>query len=168
MEVSLLGLKNTAGKPVSQFFLAPISREDKSEEDIEGQTRLGRMSRIPQPLPMPAADEIERARTDKSVRERVRKQLWRVRRREEEIARLTAENADCVYGDVDVVDHGDVFDDLADNYADRYVYLHHILYAHMVHPTRIVLAARGLGVYGHVSRCPEYLRGSTLHIVRKK
>ena len=126
------------------------------------------MSRIPQPLPMPAADEIERARTDKSVRERVRKQLWRVRRREEEIARLTAE-----YSDVVDCDMGGMDDDCAmDNYvmddADRYVYLHHILYAHMVHPTRIVLAARGLGVYGHVSRCPEYLRGSTLHIVRKK
>jgi hypothetical protein len=126
------------------------------------------MSRIPQPLPMPAAAEIERARTDKSVRERVRKQLWRVRRREEEIARLTAENADCLYGDMGGMDNDCAMDNYVMDDADRYVYLHHILYAHMVHPTRIVLAARGLGVYGHVSRCPEYLRGSTLHIVRKK
>ena len=126
------------------------------------------MKKIPCPLPEPSPAEIELAKTDADARKRVRNQLLRVRRRDEEIARLTAENADCVYGDVDAVDHGDVFDDLADNYADRYVYLHHILYAHMVHPTRIVLAARGLGVYGHVSRCPEYLRGSTLHIMRKK
>ena len=126
------------------------------------------MKKIPCPLPEPSPAEIELAKTDADARKRVRNQLLRVRRRDEEIARLTAEIADCLYGGVDAVDHGDVFDDLADNYADRYVYLHHILYAHMVHPTRIVLAARGLGVYGHVSRCPEYLRGSTLHIVRKK
>jgi hypothetical protein len=135
------------------------------------------MKKIPCPLPEPSPAEIELAKTDADARKRVRNQLLRVRRRDEEIARLTAEIADCLYGGVDAgdagdagdaVDHGDVFDDLADNDADRYVYLHHILYAHMVHPTRIVLAARGLGVYGHVSRCPEYLRGSTLHIMRKK
>ena len=85
------------------------------------------MKKIPCPLPEPSPAEIERARTDKNVRERVRKQLWRVRRRDEEIARLTAEIADCLYGDVDTgdagdaVDHGDVYDDLADNDADRYV-----------------------------------------------
>ena len=100
------------------------------------------MSRIPQPLPMPAADEIERARTDKSVRERVRKQLWRVRRREEEIARLTAENADCLYGDMGGMDNDCAMDNYVMDDADRYVYLHHILYAHMVHPTRIVQMPR--------------------------
>ncbi len=126
------------------------------------------MSRIPQPLPMPAADEIERAQTDKSVRERVRKQLWRVRRREEEIARLTAEYSDFANCDMGGMDDDCVMDNYVMDDAGRYVYLHHILYAHMVHTTRIVLAARGLGVSGHVSRCPEYLRGSTLHIVRKK
>ena len=50
--------------------------------------------------------------------------MLRVRRRDEEIARLTAENADCVYGDVDAVDavdHGAVYDDVADDDADRYV-----------------------------------------------
>ena len=137
-------------------------------------THKVRMKKIPCPLPEPSPAEIELAKTDADARKRVRNQLLRVRRRDEEIARLTAEIADCVYGDVDAVDavdagdHGDVYDDLADNDSDRYVYLHHILYAYMVHTTRIVLTARGLGVYGHVSRCPEYLRGSTLHIMRKK
>ena len=137
------------------------------------------MKKIPRPLPHPSPAEIELAKTDVDARKRVRNQMLRVRRRDEEIARLTAEIADCVRGDcldddvdavdMDAVDMDAVDMDAADMVdADRYVYLHHILCAHMVHTTRIVLTARGLGVYGHVSRCPEYLRGSTLHIMRKK
>ena len=79
------------------------------------------MKKIPCPLPEPSPAEIELAKTDADARKRVRNQLLRVRRRDEEIARLTAEIADCLYGGVDAVDHGDVFDDLADNDADRYV-----------------------------------------------
>ena len=79
------------------------------------------MKKIPCPLPEPSPAEIELAKTDADARKRVRNQLLRVRRRDEEIARLTAENADCVYGDVDVGDHGDVYDDLAGHDADRYV-----------------------------------------------
>jgi hypothetical protein len=149
-----------------RFFLVLLVRSPKRP------THKVRMKKIPCPLPEPSPAEIELAKTDADARKRVRIQRLRVKRRDEEIARLTAEIADCVYGDVDAVDMADavdaVYDDLADNDEDRYVYLHHILYVHMVHTTRIVLAARGLGVYGHVSRCPEYLRGSTLHIMRKK
>ena len=78
------------------------------------------MKKIPCPLPAPTTAEIELAKTDADARKRVRNQLLRVRRRDEEIARLTAENADCVYGGVDAVDavdHGDVYDDLADRYV---------------------------------------------------
>ena len=127
-----------------------------------------RMKKIPHPLPLPTPAEIDLAKTDADARKRVRNQMLRVRRRDEEIARLTAENADCLYGDMGGMDNDCAMDNYVMDDADRYVYLHHILYAHMVHTTRIVLAARGLGVYGHVSRCPEYLRGSTLHIMRKK
>ena len=87
------------------------------------------MKKIPCPLPEPSPAEIELAKTDADARKRVRNQLLRVRRRDEEIARLTAENADGVCGDcpdgdvdaVDAVDHGAVYDDLADDDADRYV-----------------------------------------------
>lgn len=78
------------------------------------------MKKIPCPLPEPSPAEIESARTDKTVRERVRKQLWRVRRRDEEIARLKSEIADPDVGG----DDGDL-GDLGDNYDDdtviRYV-----------------------------------------------
>jgi hypothetical protein len=90
------------------------------------------MKKIPCPLPDPSRAEIELAKTDADARKRVRNQMLRVRRRDEEIARLTAENADGVCGDcpdgdvdavdaVDAVDHGAVYDDLADDDADRYV-----------------------------------------------
>jgi hypothetical protein len=83
------------------------------------------MKKIPCPLPDPSPAEIELAKTNADARKRVRNQMLRVRRRDEEIARLTAEIADCVYGDVDAVDMADavdaVYDDLADNDADRYV-----------------------------------------------
>ncbi len=64
---------------------------------------------------------------------RVRVQRLRVRRRDEEIARLTAENADrlcgdCLDGDavdaVDAVDYGVVYDDVVGDDADRYVRIH--------------------------------------------
>ena len=69
---------------------------------------------------------MELAKTDADARKRVRNQMLRVRRRDEEIARLKAENADgvcgdCPDGDVDAVDHGAVYDDLADDDADRYL-----------------------------------------------
>ena len=87
--------------------------------------------KIQHPLPAPTPAEIELAKTDADARKRVRNQMLRVRRRDEEIARLTAENADrlcgdCLDGDavdavyaVDAVDT--VYDDFADNDADRYV-----------------------------------------------
>jgi len=91
----------------------------------------GEMKKIPCPLRDPSPAEIELAKTDADARKRVRIQRLRVKRRNEEIARLTVENADCVYGDVDAVDHGDVYDDddLVDDDVDRYVripseYLH--------------------------------------------
>ncbi len=81
-----------------------------------------RMKKIPHPLPLPTPAEIDLAKTDADARKRVRNQMLRVRRRDEEIARLTAENADAdVYGD-----DGDL-GDLGDNYDDdpviRYVRL---------------------------------------------
>ena len=82
-----------------------------------------RMKKIPHPLPLPTPAEIELAKTDADARKRVRNQMLRVRRRDEEIARLTAENTDAdVYGD-----DGDLGElcDLGDNYDDdpviRYV-----------------------------------------------
>ncbi len=85
------------------------------------------MKKIPCPLPDPSPAEIELAKTDADARKRVRNQMLRVRRRDEEIARLTAENADrlccdCLDGDaVDAVDYGVVYDDVVDYDADRYV-----------------------------------------------
>ena len=96
----------------------------------------GEMKKIPCPLRDPSPAEIELAKTDADARKRVRIQRLRVKRRNEEIERLTVENADCVYGDVDAVDshadavdHGDVYDDLVDDDVNRYVripswYLH--------------------------------------------
>ena len=88
------------------------------------------MKKIPCPLRDPSPAEIELAKTDADARKRVRIQRLRVKRRNEEIARLTVENADCVYGDVDAVDshadavdHGDVYDDLVDDDTDRYVHV---------------------------------------------
>ncbi len=48
----------------------------------------------PPPIPAPTAKEIERAKTDRDARKRVKYQLLRVKQREEEIARWNAENAD--------------------------------------------------------------------------
>ncbi len=84
------------------------------------------MKRIPHPLPAPTDAEIELAKTDADAKKRVRIQRLRVKRREEEIVRLTAENADVdVFGDG--VDNGNDNDDIvdydADNYVDRYVRL---------------------------------------------
>ncbi len=83
------------------------------------------MKKIPCPLPAPTTAEIGLAKTDANARKRVRNQMLRVRRRYEEIARLTAENADGVNGDCldcDAVDAVDaVYDDFADDDADRYV-----------------------------------------------
>jgi hypothetical protein len=88
----------------------------------------GEMKRIPHPLPAPTDAEIDLAKTDADARKRVRNQRLRVKRREEEIVRLTAENADVdVFGDG--VDNGDDNDDIVDydtdNYVDRYVCLSH-------------------------------------------
>ena len=79
------------------------------------------MKKIPCPLPDPSRAEIELAKTDADARKRVRNQMLRVRRRDEEIARLTAENADGVCGDCPDGDVDAVYDDLADDDADRYV-----------------------------------------------
>lgn len=79
------------------------------------------MKKIPCPLPDPSTAEIELAKTNADARKRVRNQMLRVRRRDEEIARLTTENADCVYGDVDMVDAVDAVDNYVMDDADRYV-----------------------------------------------
>lgn len=75
------------------------------------------MKKIPHPLPPPTPAEIELAKTDADARKRVRNQMLRVRRREEEIARLTAEITDpTVCDDGDLGDLGDLCD-LDDNYT---------------------------------------------------
>ena len=81
--------------------------------------------KIPHPLFPPTDAEIERAKTDPDARKRVSVQRLRVKRRDEEIKRLTAENADADLRGVGVVDGGDLGDlgDLGgDDYDDdRYV-----------------------------------------------
>jgi len=62
------------------------------------------MKKIPCPLPLPSPAEIERAKTDADARRRVRIQQLRVKRREEEIARLTAENTDAGVHDLNTHD----------------------------------------------------------------
>ena len=77
------------------------------------------MKKIPRPLPLPTPAEIDLAKTDADARKRVRNQMLRVRRRDEEIARLNAENADAhVYGD-----DGDLGDNYNDDPVIRYVCL---------------------------------------------
>ena len=65
--------------------------------------------KIPHPLFLPTDAEIERAKTDPDARKRVSIQRLRVKRRAEEIARLTAENADADLRGVGV-DGGDLGD----------------------------------------------------------
>lgn len=102
-----------------RFFLVLLVRLPRRP------THKVRMKKIPCPLPDPSTAEIELAKTNADARKRVRNQMLRVRRRDEEIARLTVENADCVYGDVDMVDVVDMVDAVdavdADCDDDRYV-----------------------------------------------
>jgi hypothetical protein len=86
------------------------------------------MKKIPHPLPLSRPEEIQRAITDPDARKRVSVQRLRVKRRAEEIARLTAENDDlCGVGvgavnGVDLGDLGDLGDLDCDDYDDdRYV-----------------------------------------------
>ena len=53
------------------------------------------MKIIPLPLRLPTPEEIERAKTDPDARKRVSVQRLRVKRRNEEIARLTANRQRC-------------------------------------------------------------------------
>ena len=110
----------------SKVFLVLLVRSPKRP------THKVRMKKIPCPLSAPTTAEIELAKTDADARKRVRNQMLRVRRRDEEIARLKAENADGVCGDcldgdavdaVDAVDYGavDAVDYGADDDADRFV-----------------------------------------------
>ncbi len=90
------------------------------------------MKIIPLPLRLPTPEEIERAKTDPEARKRVSVQRLRVKRRKEEIDRLTLENAKlvadvgvglgAVYDDDndDAMDY-DAVDYDADNNGDRYV-----------------------------------------------
>ena len=74
--------------------------------------------KIPHPLFPPTDAEIERAKTDPDARKRVSVQRLRVKRRAEEIARLTAENADLRGVGVDGGDLGDLGDLGGDDYDD--------------------------------------------------
>jgi len=114
------------------------------------------MKKIPHPLPLPTPKEM--ANTDADAKKRVRNQLLRVKRRAEEIARLTAENADagvCGVGG-DLCDLGDIGDygDLDDNHDDNIRYVRILVVVADVlscATTGALVLARSFAIFGFLS-----------------